>query len=29
MAGLSYAAASAGHVREAEDELLRLCGDVQ
>jgi phthiodiolone/phenolphthiodiolone dimycocerosates ketoreductase len=29
MAGLSYAAASAGHVREAEDELMRLCGDVQ
>jgi phthiodiolone/phenolphthiodiolone dimycocerosates ketoreductase len=29
MAGLSYAAASAGHVREAEDELMRLCGDVR
>lgn len=29
MAGLQYAAASAQHVREAEDELLRLCGDVR
>ena len=26
MAGLSYSAASADKVREAEDELLRLCG---
>ncbi|BBY16786.1 LLM class flavin-dependent oxidoreductase [Mycolicibacterium litorale] len=26
MAGLSHAAASAGNVREAEDELVRLCG---
>ena len=29
MAGLSYAAASAASVRAAEDELLRLCGDLQ
>ncbi|MEO3760257.1 LLM class flavin-dependent oxidoreductase [Mycobacterium sp. B14F4] len=29
MAGLQYAAASAQHVRDAEDELLRLCGDVR
>ena len=29
MAGLAYAAASAAKVREAEDELLRLCGDVR
>ena len=29
MAGLTYAAASADNVREAEDELMRLCGDVQ
>ena len=29
MAGLRYAAASAENVREAEDELMRLCGDVQ
>jgi phthiodiolone/phenolphthiodiolone dimycocerosates ketoreductase len=29
MAGLSYAAASADNVREVEDELMRLCGDVQ
>ncbi|MGV0794220.1 LLM class flavin-dependent oxidoreductase [Mycolicibacterium sp. XJ1819] len=29
MAGLSYSAASAEHVRSAEDELLRLCGDVR
>jgi phthiodiolone/phenolphthiodiolone dimycocerosates ketoreductase len=28
MAGLAYAAASADNVREAEDELIRLCGDV-
>jgi phthiodiolone/phenolphthiodiolone dimycocerosates ketoreductase len=28
MAGLRYAAASAENVREAEDELMRLCGDV-
>lgn len=28
MAGLSHAAASANNVREVEDELLRLCGDV-
>jgi len=28
MAGLQYAAASAENVREAEDELLRLCEDV-
>lgn len=28
MAGLQYAAASAEYVREAEDELMRLCGDV-
>jgi phthiodiolone/phenolphthiodiolone dimycocerosates ketoreductase len=27
MAGLRYSAASAENVREAEDELLRLCGD--
>ena len=29
MAGLRYAAASAENVREAEDELMRLCGDMQ
>jgi phthiodiolone/phenolphthiodiolone dimycocerosates ketoreductase len=29
MAGLSFAAASADAVRETEDELLSLCGDVQ
>ncbi|MGV0875269.1 LLM class flavin-dependent oxidoreductase [Mycolicibacterium sp. XJ879] len=29
MAGLRHAAASAQHVREAEDELLRLCGEVR
>lgn len=29
MAGLQYAAVSAENVREAEDELMRLCGDVQ
>lgn len=29
MAGLSYAAGSADNVREAEDELMRLCGDVR
>ncbi|MCV7222812.1 LLM class flavin-dependent oxidoreductase [Mycolicibacterium elephantis] len=29
MAGLRHAAASAQNVREAEDELLRLCGDVR
>jgi phthiodiolone/phenolphthiodiolone dimycocerosates ketoreductase len=29
MAGLSYAAASADSVRQVEDELMRLCGDVQ
>lgn len=29
MAGLRHAAASARNVREAEDELLRLCGDVR
>jgi phthiodiolone/phenolphthiodiolone dimycocerosates ketoreductase len=29
MAGLSYAAASAAHVRQAEDELMRICGDVR
>ena len=28
MAGLKFARASAANVREAEDELLRLCGDV-
>lgn len=28
MAGLSYAAKSPAKVREAEDELLKLCGDV-
>ena len=28
MAGLQYAAASAQKVREAEDELLALCGDI-
>ncbi|HEY9545565.1 MAG TPA: hypothetical protein VIR56_06145, partial [Solimonas sp.] len=28
MAGLSYAASSAQKVREAEDELLKLCGDI-
>ena len=29
MAGLQYAAVSAENVREAEDELMRLCGDVR
>ena len=29
MAGLSYSAASAENVRDVEDELMRLCGDVQ
>jgi phthiodiolone/phenolphthiodiolone dimycocerosates ketoreductase len=29
MAGLSYSAASADNVREVEDELLSLCGDVR
>jgi len=29
MAGLQYAARSAQKVREAEDELMKLCGDVQ
>ena len=29
MAGLRYAAVSAENVREAEDELMYLCGDVQ
>ncbi len=29
MAGLRFAAASADNVREAEDELMRLCGDVR
>jgi phthiodiolone/phenolphthiodiolone dimycocerosates ketoreductase len=29
MAGLSYAATSADNVREVEDELMRLCGDVK
>jgi phthiodiolone/phenolphthiodiolone dimycocerosates ketoreductase len=29
MAGLSYAAASADNVRDVEDELLLLCGDVR
>ncbi|MDT5021947.1 MAG: phthiodiolone/phenolphthiodiolone dimycocerosates ketoreductase, partial [Mycobacterium sp.] len=29
MAGLDYAAASAGNVRAAEDELSALCGDVR
>ena len=29
MAGLSYSAASAENVREVEDELMRLCGDVR
>lgn len=29
MAGLRYSAASAENVRDAEDELLRLCGDVE
>jgi phthiodiolone/phenolphthiodiolone dimycocerosates ketoreductase len=29
MAGLGYAEASAAHVRAAEDELLRLCGDLR
>jgi phthiodiolone/phenolphthiodiolone dimycocerosates ketoreductase len=28
MAGLAYAASSAQKVREAEDELLRLCGEI-
>jgi phthiodiolone/phenolphthiodiolone dimycocerosates ketoreductase len=28
MAGLAYGASSAAKVREAEDELLRMCGDV-
>lgn len=28
MAGLAYAESSAANVRAAEDELLRLCGDV-
>ena len=28
MAGLQHAAASAEYMREAEDELMRLCGDV-
>lgn len=28
MAGLQFAAASAENVRQAEDELMRLCGDV-
>ncbi len=29
MAGLGHAAASAGNVREAEDELMMLCGAVE
>ena len=29
MAGLSYSAASAENVREVEDELMSLCGDVR
>jgi phthiodiolone/phenolphthiodiolone dimycocerosates ketoreductase len=29
MAGLSYSAESAEHVRQAEDELMRLCGGIQ
>ncbi|MFI5511318.1 LLM class flavin-dependent oxidoreductase [Mycobacterium sp. NPDC051804] len=29
MAGLSYSAASAENVRDVEDELMRLCGDVR
>jgi phthiodiolone/phenolphthiodiolone dimycocerosates ketoreductase len=29
MAGLQYTAASSRHVREAEDELMQLCGDVR
>ncbi|WP_326545964.1 LLM class flavin-dependent oxidoreductase [Mycolicibacterium sp. ND9-15] len=29
MAGLQYTAASARHVREAEDELMRLSGDIR
>lgn len=29
MAGLSYSAASADNVREVEDELMRLCGDIR
>jgi phthiodiolone/phenolphthiodiolone dimycocerosates ketoreductase len=29
MAGLQYSAVSAQHVREAEDELMRLCGGVR
>jgi phthiodiolone/phenolphthiodiolone dimycocerosates ketoreductase len=29
MAGLSYSAASADNVRDAEDELMRLCGDIR
>lgn len=29
MAGLSYAAASADNVRDVEDELMRLCGDIR
>ena len=28
MAGLTYAAASAANVLAAEDELMRLCGDI-
>jgi len=28
MAGLTYAAASATNVRAAEDELMRLCGEL-
>ena len=29
MAGLSYSAASAENVRDVEDELMRMCGDIQ
>ena len=29
MAGLSYSAASADNVREVEDELMALCGDIR
>ncbi len=29
MAGLSYSAASADNVKEVEDELLLMCGDIQ
>ncbi|WP_099038753.1 LLM class flavin-dependent oxidoreductase [Mycobacterium neglectum] len=29
MAGLSYSAASADNVRDVEDELMRLCGDIR